>query len=167
MKTKQKLAILLTICSLSLVACQSEKRCFCLETYDYFEYQEGYCMQISRADVIDTVYVMCLPTYNPETGLDDYYEITWNEQININRFTFVGGLEGKEILGMALLADNTLRINVSRPCKDQNATSGYLRISEEAFVSHSEASHHATLYAYFSIGKDSQNVVKPSDISFV
>ena len=98
MKTKQKLAILLTICSLSLVACQSEKRCFCLETYDYFEYQEGYCMQISRADVIDTVYVMCLPTYNPETGdiaEDDVYDgayITEISKENANKpFSVKGG----------------------------------------------------------------------------
>lgn len=166
MKISQKSILLFAISSLLLTACQTEKRCFCLETYNSVNYQEGYCYQLSRKDVLETIFVFCLPTKSADGSNEDFYEVTWKKNYNVESFKFVEGLEGKKIKSVVLLENNTLRINVSNACIDQEATSGYLRIGPDAFDYHSDSSKNSFLYAYFAIGENSAVVVKPEDITF-
>ena len=166
MKTKQKSLLFLGIIPLLLTACNGEKKCFCLDTSNAYNYQEGYCYQMSRKDVVETFYLCCAPYKDKTPDDEDYYEITWKKKYSFEHFTFIGGLQGKKIKGVVLLENNTLRINVSNSCIDQEATSGYLRISPEAYDSHSPKSKDAFLYAYIAIGEKSDLVIKPEDVSF-
>ena len=161
-----RITLLALTTSLLLTACDLTKKCYCLETFNAVDYVDGYCVQLSRKDIIEKIYVICLPN-NPDADPEDYeYEITWNKNINTKNYTFVGGLEGKTVTDVFRVKDNTLRINVTGACLDQEATFGYLKISFEEFKSHGKASEDSTLYAYFAIGDSSDIVAKPEDITW-
>ena len=167
MKLLQKTLLLVSISGLLLTACDYEKRCFCLETGTEADYVIGQCMQISRRDIIETAYVYCLPE-NPDAPLSEKkYEVTWNEKINWKYFSFSEGLKGKVFDSITIVGDgHTLKFDIHGLLRDSTATHGYIRINQQAFVSHSEESRDAYLYAYFAIGERTASVAKPADISF-
>lgn len=167
MKLNKKSILFLATIPLLLTACNFEKKCFCLETSNSLNFQDGYCYQLSKQDILETIFVSCLPSKSENDTNENYYEITWKKNYSFESFSFTGGLKGKQVKSIVRIEDsNTLRINVSGACLDQEATSGYLRISGDAFDSHSEKSQGSVLYAYFAIGEKSDIVVKPGDISF-
>ena len=164
----RKLIALSSIALLALTACDLEKKCYCLDTFNDVDYQTGYCMQMSKKDVFEYLYVFCLPS-NPEDSPENYrYEISWNgkENTNTNHFTFVGGLAGKKVNEVYNLNEHTLRINVTGACIDQEAAFGYLKVSREAFKSHGENSKDAVLLAYIAIGEKTGASVKPEDVTW-
>ena len=166
MNQVKKACLLLAIGSMVLSACGAERKIFCLDTFNQVDYESGMCAQMSKNDINEVVYVFCLPN-NPEADASEYqYEITWNKVTNKNYFSFVQGLEGKKADSVIVLEKNTLKINVHGLNRDQEATYGYLRISQEAFTANSENSRNAFAYAYFAIGEQSGAVAKPEDITF-
>ena len=167
MKLLQKTALLFATVSLALTACDFEKRCFCLETSKEETYTEGVCMQLSRKDIVEVAYVYCLAS-NPEASLGERkYEVTWNEEINWKQFSFSKELKGKIFDSITIVGDgHTLKFEIHGLLRDQEATSGYIRISPQAFKAHTDNSKEAYLYAYFAIGDRTADVERPADITF-
>lgn len=162
MKNLRKIAILSTVFLFSLVGCSFETKAYCLETSDTFEYYEGKCFQANRNDVVDTVFVMNMPS-NPEADPEDYkYDVRWNDVVNTKHFSFTGGLEGKRIIEVFKWSDTVLKINFDGRSADKEATSGYIRISSYAYKSLSKETKGATLYAYVQIGETSGLADKPA-----
>ena len=164
MKKWYKIVALSTVFAFSLTGCQTETKSYCLETSDTYEYFEGKCYQSNRSDVVETVFVINLPT-NPEADPSEYkYDLIWNKSINTDNFTFTSGLTGKRIIEVFRWSDTILKINFDGRAQDQEATYGYLRVSPSAFKATSKRAKGACLYAYVSIGKASSLVEKPSEI---
>ena len=170
MKLAKKTLLLLSLTSLILTACDFEKRSFCLETYNHVEYVNGFCMQLSKKDINEVAYVFVLPN-NPDAEDEKYeYDITWSGSLLAKYFTFVGGLDGKKIDSVTYVnplgKNKTLRINLHGAVSDTDYTSGYLKISREAFKANVESAKDAFLYAYFKVGDYSGAVLKPSNFKF-
>lgn len=165
MKLLKKTVLLLTMTSL-LAACDFEKRCFCLDTFNSPDYLSGYCMELDYQDINETAYIFCFPN-NPDAAPEEYeYEITWNNILNPAWFSFVDGLTGKKVDSVKKLENNALKIDLHGLVHDIKATHGYLKILSKAFESHSIKSENATLYAYFAVGEYERVTAKPTDVSF-
>ena len=166
MKLVKKASLLLSLLPILLTSCDFEKRYFCLDTYYSPDYLIGYCMEVDYRDINETAYIFCLPN-NPEADESAYeYEITWNNVLNPNWFSFVDGLAGKKVDNVKKLGNNSVKIDFHGLVHDTKATHGYLKVLSQAFESHSVQSENATLYAYFSIGEYERVTAKPVDISF-
>ena len=170
MKLVKSTLLLLSLSSLLLTACDYEKRSFCLESYNKADYVSGYCMQISRKDINESAYIFSLPT-NPDDPDENYqYDIAWSSSLLTKYFTFVGGLKGKKIDAVTyvnpLAKNKTLRLNIHGECSDWDYTSGYLKISREAFKANVESTRDAFLYVYFAVGDHSGAVLKPYKFTF-
>ena len=162
MKIIKKLVILPSIFLLSLTGCSNELKAYCLETSDTFEYYEGKCFQANKNDVVDTVFVMNNPT-NPEADPEEYtYDLRWNNSVNTKWFSLTGGLEGKRIIEVFRWSDTVLKINFDGRSADQEATSGYVRISPSAFKAVNKKISGAYLYAFVTIGESSGLANKPA-----
>ena len=164
MKNIKKIAVFSSIFLFSLTSCASEPKSYCLETSDTFDYYEGKCFQANRNDVVDTVFVMNMPT-NPEADPEEYkYDIRWNDSINTEWFSFAGGLKGKRIIEVFKWSDTVLKINFDGRAADKEATSGYVRISPSAYKAYTKEVKNTYLYAYVAIGDSSALVDKPVEI---
>lgn len=151
---KIKSSLLLMVVSLALVSCNNEISCKdALETSNTMEIKEGYQYQASYRDIVESVFVIN-PPLNPEAeNPEDYvYDLSWKISQNLSWYTFGGGLEGKQVLSINRLSDNILTLYLNRPCEDNKATSGYIKIAPNAFISRSGRTRGAYLYAYVAIG---------------
>ena len=160
-KTKNSL-LLLTLASLLLVSCDTEKRAFCLDTSSTIDYVEGKCAVVSSKDINQSIYVYC----NQKNEKGDNFVMTWSDILSPAYFSFTGGLEGKKVDAAVFVSNNTLKVDFHGLCKDQEATSGYLKVQAIAFKSHTEETKDANLYAYLVIGSKLGDVDKPIDYTF-
>ena len=105
---------------------------------------------------------MNLPN-NPEADPEEYtYDLTWNNSIHTENFSFTGGLQGKRIIEVFRWSDTVLKINFDGRSTDQEATSGYVRISPSVFKTNKKELKGAYLYAYVAIGDKADLVNKPT-----
>ena len=163
MKNLRKIALLSGVVLLTLAGCTDELAVHCLETSDTFEYAEGKCFQSSRSDIVETLFLMNLPT-NPEADPEAYtYDIEWNKSINTDNFSFTDGLKEKRIIEVFRWSDTILKINFHGRVTDKEATFGYLKVNPSAFKVKSERVKQAYLYAYVAIGDTTALVDKPAD----
>lgn len=162
MRQLNKLALLTTIFSLSLVSCSNKSRCECFETSDTPDYVEGMCYQVSRKNVIETVYLINLPL-NPEDDEKNYrYDFEWKDDMRVEYISLEEGLQGKRIISFLKLTKHSMRVTIDSTLADPNATYGYIKISHLAFTPLSERAQNANLYAYVSIGDERGLVNKPT-----
>ena len=160
MKKIMKVSLLLASVSLVLSACETlEKKAFILETSNIAEYVDGMCYQASYKDVVDTVYVICLPI-NPEANPSDYqYDVTFVDDISNTYVTLTDGLIEKRVNSVFKLGDNMLKVNINKACNEE-ATFGYIRINKRAFKANTERANEANLYAYVAIGKEGKSLAE-------
>ena len=157
-KLKTILSIGLVACALT--ACDFEKRCYCLETSDNLEYSSGMCYQASRSNIVESVYIINPPS-NPDDDPSDYkFDLSWNDIIVLDYFKFVDGLVGKQVNSIFKVNDQILKVTFDGDLRDNEATSGYLRVSPSAFRGLTERAIDAFLYAYIAIGNDYSYVSK-------
>ena len=161
MKMFKKFLLLLSAACLPLMACDLEKKCECLISSNSFEYNINQCYQVNRANVVESLYIIN-PPINPEASESEYkYDIRWNDTIRIDNFSFIDGLAGKKINSMVRVSDTVMKVTFDGQCTNQEATSGYLRVSPSAFKGLSERATDAFLYCYVAIGNSSGMVTKP------
>ena len=163
MKNFIKTAILFISIPLSLTACSDLKEhVYCVETSDSLDYKQGECYQVNRKDVIETVYLISVPT-NPEADPEDYeYDFTWNQEQKNSYFVFTDGLVGKKMIGVLLIDEYTLKINFCGMSREPEATHGFIKIFHYAYKSYTKRMQDTLLYAYFAIGDTSGMAVKPA-----
>lgn len=164
MKKFIKVSLLLACVPFALAACEDfEKKCFCMETSTTLEYVEGKCYQASYKDILETIYVINLPI-NPEADPSEYkYDITFVAEVKNTYLTLTGGLEGKKINSVFRLDDNIIKVNIQNVAQDEEATYGYIKISERAFTANTDRVRNANLYAYVALGEQSNILVdKPT-----
>ena len=158
MKSLVKIALLSGVMALSLTACSTERKCYCLETSDSTTFVDGKCFQVDGTrDIVETIFIT-----NPN-GAD----VEFNTIINESHITFTDGLKGKVFDSITIVGDgHTLKFEMHGLLRDQEATHGYIRISPQAFKAHTDNSKEAYLYAYFAIGDRTADVDKPDNITF-
>ena len=162
----KKLTHLLTfIASMALIFTSCEdlinKRGYCLETSDTFEYVSNKCYQASYRDVLESIYVFNLPL-NPEDEEGNYkYDLRWNDKIKIEYFSCVEGLKGKVVKSILKLSDNLMKINIGGASIDKEATFGYIKINPNAYKAYTDRVKDTFLYAYVAIGYTNGLVEKP------
>lgn len=161
MKNIKKLSLLLGLVPVLLTSCENfEKKAFCLETSNEPDYVEGTCYQVSPSDILETIHLI-----NPAIEKDDKgnakYDIEWKYNVPLSYFSFTEGLEGKKIKSIITLGENVIRLIVYGNVSDPNATSGYIKVSKEAFKAKTERVRDAYLYAYIAIGEPYGQVAKP------
>lgn len=162
MKQLNKLALLGSVIALSLASCSNKSRCECLETSDSPDYVEGMCYQVSRKNIIESVYLINLPL-NPEAPTAEYqYDFAWREDMRVEFISFEGGLKGKRIDSFLPLDPHSLKLTIDSTLEDPSATSGYIKISHLAIKPLSERAKNANIYAYVSIGDERGLVEKPA-----
>ena len=160
MKKFIKTSLLLACIPFALAACEDfEKKSFCMETSTTIEYVEGKCYQASYKDILETIYVINLPI-NPEADPSEYqYDITFVSEVKNTYLTLTDGLEGKKIDSVFRLGDNIIKVNIQNVSQNEEATYGYIKISDRAFVAHTDRVKNANLYAYVAIGEKSNILV--------
>lgn len=163
MKNVSRLLVLIASIPFMLSSCEElrEKKVYCLESFDKPEYESGMCYQACCNDVLESIHLINLPI-NPEEGKDNYkYDIEWKSNVPLSCFTFTEGLVGKKIKSILTLSPTVIRLNIYGLIEDQQATSGYIRVSKDAFKAKTARVREAYLYAYVAIGATSDVVIKP------
>ena len=163
MKNVSRLIVLIASIPFMLSSCEElkEKKAYCLETYNKPEYESGMCYQACANDVLESVHLINLPI-NPNDGKGNYqYDIEWKTNVPLSYFTFTEGLVGKKIKSILTLGPNVIRLNIYGQIEDRQATSGYIKVSKEAFKAKTARVKEAYLYAYVAIGDTSDVVEKP------
>ena len=163
MKNVSRLLVLIASIPFMLSSCEElkEKQAYCLETYDKPEYESGMCYQASADDVLESVHLINLPL-NPEADKENYqYDIEWKTNVPLSCFTFTEGLVGKKIKSILTLGTNVIRLNIYGQIEDKQATSGYIKVSKDAFKAKTSRVREAYLYAYVAIGASSDVIKKP------
>ena len=163
-----KLLLLLAVVPFALTSCEEfkEKQSYCLETSDTFEYKEGLCYQVSRKDILESVFVIAPPT-NPDKAENEKYTypITWKDEIHTEYFSFVRGLEGKKVISILKLGDNVLKVNIEGAInKEKPSYYGFIKIHFRAFKSYTPETKEAYLYAFVTVGPSSDVVRKPANV---
>ena len=163
MKSLRKIALLSSVFILSLTSCDLVKKSYCLASSNDDKFHDGMCHQVSRSEIVESFYIINPPS-NPEADPEDYiYDITWVELVKNTSIKLTGGLDGKRLDRVFRISDHVIRLDVYGKTNDQDATFGYVRISNSAFTAHTNETKNATLLAYVAIGDSSQLVNKPSD----
>ncbi len=155
MKNLKKLSILFGIIPFVLASCDCfEKKAYCVETCDSFEYTAGQYYQACRKDIVESIHLVALPL-NPDKGEDEEfkYPFTWNSVTNTDYFSLIGGLEGKRVDGVMKLGPNVLKVNITGASFNKE-TSGYIKVHHKAFKSYTEETKEAYLYAYVGVGDE-------------
>ena len=163
MKSLRKVALLSGVFLLSLTACDLHKKCYCLESSNDDKYHAGMCLQVTRSEIVETIYLVN-PPLNPEASPEKYtYDISWVDMVKNTSITMTGGLKGKRISRVFRISDHAVLVEVFGKTEDQEATFGYIKVSSSAFTAQSQRAKDAFLYAYVSIGDTGGLVNKPSD----
>ena len=158
-----KLSLLIAGLPLVLSSCEYfiEKKVYCLDTSNDVGYVDGMCYQASRYDVVEAIFIINNPT-NPEADPEDYtYDIVWNKNITVGDISFIGGLAGKKVTSVLKVTDQVIKINIEHHVDDQEATFGYIKVSQYSFKAISKRAREAYLYAYVAIGDKAGLVEKP------
>ena len=164
MKNFIKVSLLIASIPLVLTSCETlEKKCYCLETSTTIEYVENMCYQASRNDVLETIYVINLPL-NPEAKASEYqYDVAFASDIKNASLTLTDGLEGKVIDSVFTLGDNMLKVNIKGIATNQEATYGYIKVSNRAFTANTDRVKDAYLYAYVALSDNGSSLAdKPA-----
>ena len=141
MKSLVKIALLSGVMALSLTACSTERKCYCLETSDSTTFVDGKCFQVDGTrDIVETIFIT-----NPN-GAD----VEFNTIINESHITFTDGLKGKRV-------QNAMRLNTYSIKVSIFGNSNFKALSERA--------REAYLYAYVAIGDSTGLADKPADIA--
>lgn len=164
MNILKKIALLSSVTLLSLMACDFEKKCYCLETSNDADYHAGMCYQATNKDIVEVVYLIN-PPLNPDKGEDEEYkyDIIWNDSVKISDITFTDGLEGKKLVSAFKIGANVLKLQIEHSLNNPEATSGYIKVSRYAFKALTERVKEAYLYAYVAIGATADLVNKPAE----
>ena len=164
MKVLNKVALLTSVFLLTLSSCVGEKKAYVLETSDHIDYVEGTCFQASREDIVDTVFLINLPSKDKDGN--DVYDIEWNQSLVKSYFTFTTGLIGKKVIDVFTVENNVLKINFDGRLENPDAREGCIKVSPHAFKAKNEKTRDAYLYAYIVIGDKSGFVDKPLEPAY-
>ena len=156
MKSLVKIALLSGVMALSLTACSTERKCYCLETSDSTTFVDGKCFQVDGTrDIVETIFIT-----NPN-GVD----VEFNTIINESHITFTDGLKGKRVQNAMRLNTYSIKVSIFGKIDDPEATFGYIKIRYSNFKALSERVKEAYLYAYVAIGDSTGLADKPADIA--
>ena len=162
MKQLNKLALLTSVFVLSLASCTNKARLECMESSDSPDYVSGKCLQVSRKNILEYIFIMNLPL-NPEADPKEYqYDFEWNENLREEFITFEGGLKGKRMISFLKLDTHSLKLYIDGEPEDLKLTSGYVKISHFAITPLSERAKNANIYAYVAVGDEHALVDKPA-----
>ena len=162
MKQLNKLALLTSVFVLSLTSCSNKVRYECLETSDSPDYIEGMCYQVSRKNIVESIFLMNLPS-NPDAPTAEHqYDFVWREDMRVEYISFEGGLKGKRIISFLQLDPHSLKLTIDSTLENPNATGGYVKISHLAIKPLSDKAKNANIYGFVSIGDERGLVDKPT-----
>jgi len=161
MKLFSKLVLLLSTLPLPLTSCSNKIRCECLESSDSPDYSEGMCYQVSRRNIIESVFLINLPL-NPDDPNKDYqYDFEWRDNMRVEYISLEEGLKGKRIISFLKIDPHSVKLTIDSVPLDQKATFGYVKISHLAFKPLSKRAQNSNLFAYVAIGDERGLVEKP------
>ena len=161
MKPLLKVALLFSVIPMAISACSDIKKYVynAVENSNTDTYVSGKCYQVSYKNVSETAYLIALPN-NPEADPSEYtYDFSWNNDIRNSYLEFTGGLNGKKITRVFVVAENVLKVNFNGVCKDSNATYGYIKIYRYAFTANVKKLEDKNLFVYFAIGEQASLLV--------